>query len=200
MSMPRDLLIVALDVEGNRPVRSGEVSLALAGAELLALPESRAIRLEGDRIVPGDLTAPTDPLLKDAAASVVVTEPYESVDDWLWRRGEGLAATYRAAFESEGLVRKQGRRPFRGGHTVLVDSIPRRQAAEHWSAAEPVLRTLAEGIGITGETAGEAPVIEDDAAETVLAGVSGALQELEAERQRRSIEGAAFDNIWRSPE
>ncbi|MEU8791287.1 GPP34 family phosphoprotein [Streptomyces sp. NPDC048643] len=200
MSTPRDLLIVALDVEGNRPVRSGELSLALAGAELLDLSEAEAVHLDGDRMVPGGPTAPTDPLLKEAAAALVVAEPFESVGDWLWRRGGGLAATYMAAFESEGLVEKQGGRHFRGGHTVLVDSIPRRQAAERWSSAEPVLRTLAEGIGITGESAGEVPEIADDAAETVLAAVNGALQELEAERQRRSIEEAAYDNVWRSPE
>ncbi|MFD6918858.1 GPP34 family phosphoprotein [Streptomyces sp. NPDC059944] len=200
MSTPQDLLIVALDVEGTRPVRSGELSLALAGAELLDLSKSRAVHLDGDRMVPGDPTAPTDRLLKEAVASLVVAEPFESVGDWLWRRGRDLTVTYMAAFEAEGLVQKQGRRHFRGGHTALVDSIPRRRATERWSSGEPVLRTLAEGLGITGEPAGEFQEIADDAAETVLAAVNGALQELEAERQRRSIEEAAYDNVWRSPE
>ncbi|MEU5247025.1 GPP34 family phosphoprotein, partial [Streptomyces asoensis] len=38
-----------------------------------------------------------------------------------------------------------------------------------------------------------------DAVGTVLAAVGDAVTELEAVRQRRSIEDAAFDNIWRAP-
>lgn len=37
----------------------------------------------------------------------------------------------------------------------------------------------------------------DDTTATVLAAVNDALMELEAVRQRRAIEDAAFDNIWR---
>ena len=37
----------------------------------------------------------------------------------------------------------------------------------------------------------------DDAVTTVFAGVDDAVMELEAVRQRRAIEDAAFDNIWR---
>ncbi|MYX63583.1 GPP34 family phosphoprotein, partial [Streptomyces sp. SID8382] len=33
---------------------------------------------------------------------------------------------------------------------------------------------------------------------TVLAAVNDAVMELEAERQRRAIEEAAFDNVWRA--
>ena len=40
-------------------------------------------------------------------------------------------------------------------------------------------------------------VVADDAVETVLATVHDALMELEAVRQRRAIEKAAFDNVWR---
>ncbi len=39
----------------------------------------------------------------------------------------------------------------------------------------------------------------DEALVTVLAAVNDALTELEAVRQRRRIENAAFDNIWRAP-
>jgi len=39
----------------------------------------------------------------------------------------------------------------------------------------------------------------DDFLTTVLAAVHGAVTELEAVRQRRSVEDAAFDNIWRAP-
>lgn len=37
----------------------------------------------------------------------------------------------------------------------------------------------------------------DDAVTTVLAAVNDAVMELEAVRQRRSIENAAFANLWR---
>jgi hypothetical protein len=39
--------------------------------------------------------------------------------------------------------------------------------------------------------------VADDAVAIVLAVVNDALMELEAVRQRRAIEEAAFDNIWR---
>ncbi|MFJ5677458.1 hypothetical protein [Streptomyces sp. NPDC093097] len=39
--------------------------------------------------------------------------------------------------------------------------------------------------------------MDDNGIDTVLAAVNGALMELEAMRQRRAIEQAAFDNIWR---
>ncbi|WP_372346668.1 hypothetical protein [Streptomyces sp. KL116D] len=39
--------------------------------------------------------------------------------------------------------------------------------------------------------------LDDDATVTVLAAVGNAVMELEAVRQRRSVENAAFDNVWR---
>ncbi|MEV4443030.1 GPP34 family phosphoprotein, partial [Streptomyces sp. NPDC049577] len=39
--------------------------------------------------------------------------------------------------------------------------------------------------------------VDDEAVETVLAAVGDALMELQAVRQRRAVEDAAFDNIWR---
>jgi hypothetical protein len=89
-----------------------------------------------------------------------------------------------------------------GGRPQPVDSPARRAAADRWAAHEPVLTALAATLGIE-----EAPVaraaddeaLEDEALETVLAAVSGAVTELEAVRQRRRIEDAAFDNIWRAP-
>ncbi|MGW3664717.1 GPP34 family phosphoprotein [Streptomyces sp. NPDC005141] len=200
MTTPRDLLFVALDVEADRPVQGGELSLALAGAELLDLLQAPTIRLDAGRIVPGSLPTPADRLLVEAAASLVMSEPYELVDDWLWRRGDSLAGTYMAAAEAEGLVVEQGRKRFRDGQRVLVDSIPRRRAAERWASAEPVLVHLAGSLGIQDEQAGDLPEVADYAVETVLAAVNGALLELAAERQRRGIEEAAYDNIWRSTE
>ncbi|MGW4272902.1 GPP34 family phosphoprotein, partial [Streptomyces seoulensis] len=61
------------------------------------------------------------------------------------------------------------------------------------------LAGLAAALGIEPEGAGEIPVPEDEAAVTVLAAVNGAVTELEAVRQRRRIEDAAFQNIWRGP-
>ncbi|MFD6967659.1 GPP34 family phosphoprotein [Streptomyces sp. NPDC059949] len=196
MTTPRDLLIVAMDIAGSRPIGPGDLSLALAGAELIDLLESPTIRLDGGRIVPGHLPLPADRLLVEAAASLMMEEPYESVGDWLWRRGDSLAGTYMAALEAEGVVARQGGRPFRDGQRVLVASPSRQQAVERWESAEPVLAGLAEGLGIRGGT-GESPEVADYAVATVLAAVNDALLELEAERQKRGIEQAAFDNIWR---
>jgi hypothetical protein len=39
----------------------------------------------------------------------------------------------------------------------------------------------------------------DDATATVLAAVGDAVTQLEAVRQRRGVEKAAYDNIWRAP-
>ncbi|MGW0748782.1 GOLPH3/VPS74 family protein [Streptomyces sp. NPDC002587] len=202
MTTPRDLLIVALDAETGHPAEQGDLSLALAGAEIIDLLAVRAVGLDGEHIVPGPQPAPADRLLDEAAASLVREEPYESLDDWLWRRGQGLSATYRAALEAEGQLVRERRRsnPFRAGQPVLVDSPARRRATDRWTADEPVLAALAEAAGIRGERTGEAgegPEVTDDAVATVLAAVNDALLELETVRQRRAIDEAAFDNIWR---
>lgn len=201
MTTPRDLLFVALDVgQPSRPVELGELSLALAGAELIDLLSTPAGRLDGERIVPGDQLVPPDRLLEEAAASLVREEPFESVSDWLWRRGKSLAGKYLAALEAEGLVVRQNRH-FRTRQTVFVDSPSRRQAANRWASAEPVLVALGEGLGIRSEHQTEDPPDiaddADDAVVTVLAAVRDALLELEGVRQRRTVEDAAFDNIWR---
>ncbi|MFE4368588.1 GPP34 family phosphoprotein [Streptomyces sp. NPDC056835] len=199
MTTPRDLMITALDVAPSPPPVAGELSLALAGAELIDLLAAEAIRLEGDRIVPGHRPAIADRLLEQAADSLAREAPYEQVADWLWRRGRGLAAAYLAALETEGQLTRQRRRglPFRTGRTVLVDSPDRRLAGDRWTSNEPVLAALATAVGIRDQGTGEAASTPDDAVETVLVAVNEALLELEAVRQRRSIEQAAFDNIWR---
>ncbi|MFB7462572.1 GPP34 family phosphoprotein [Streptomyces sp. NPDC056224] len=198
MTTPRDLLIVALDAETGRPAEQGDLSLALAGAEIIDLLAVGAVGLDGEHIVPGPQPAPADRLLDEAAASLVREAPYESLDDWLWRRGHGLSAAYRAALEAEGQLVRERRRanPFRAGQPVLVDSPARRRATDRWTADEPVLAALSEAAGIRGERTGDAPEVTDDVA-TVLAAVNDALLELETVRQRRAIDEAAFDNIWR---
>jgi hypothetical protein len=195
MTTARDLAIVVLDVAADKPVEQGDLSLVLAGAEVLDLLDARALALDGDRILPLAPSPTGDRLLDEAAEALARQEPYESVEDWLWRRGRGLSAAYVDDLERAGLTaRSRGRRfPLRSGRTELVDSPDRRQAEERRTAGEPVLAALVSAAGIGDEPAGE---LADDAA-TVLAAVGDAVMELEAVRQRKVIEDAAFDNVWR---
>jgi hypothetical protein len=199
MTTPRDLLMITMDVPSSRPVEQGELSLALAGAELVDLIEAQVITLEDDRIVPGAQWTMGDRLLDGAVSSLVRQRPYESVDDWLWRRGRGLSAAYRADLEAEGGLTRPRHSwiPFRSGRTEPADSPDRNHAAERWTSGEPVLTVLAAAVGIHDESTEEAADLVEDAVLTVLAAVNDAVTELEAVRQRRSIEDAAFDNIWR---
>ncbi|MEV7447172.1 GPP34 family phosphoprotein [Streptomyces sp. NPDC091204] len=199
MTTPRDLLIIAMDAGSGSPVEQGELSLALAGAEVIDLLAVEAVRLDGDHIVPGDQSAQADRLLEQAAASLVREEPYESVTDWLWRRGRGLSVAYQAELEADGQLVRQRRQgiSFRAGQLVLADSPARRRAADRWAADEPVLTTLAGAVGVGGKPTEDVQDVADDDVATVLAAVSDALVELASVRQRRAIEDAAFDNIWR---
>ncbi|MFF3321954.1 GPP34 family phosphoprotein [Streptomyces sp. NPDC002889] len=199
MTTPRDLMIVSMDMASSRPVEPGNLSLALAAAEVIDLLGAEAIGLDGDHIVPSHVPAMDDPLLDEAASSLAREAPYVSVGDWLWRRGRGLSAAYLAALEGEGQVTRQRRRPWglRAGRMVVVDSPARRRASDRWASDEPVLAALAAALGIREERTGDFQGVDDDAVSTVLAAVNDALTELEAERQRRGIENAAFDNIWR---
>lgn len=200
MTTPQDLLIVALDGKLRPPLATGGLSLSLAAAELIDLLKAPTIRLDGDRIVPGHPGEPTDRLLTEAAASFVMDEPYELVSDWLWRRGKSLAETYAAALEAQGTILRKHGRLFRGGRRFLADSPSRHRATTRWAQAEPVLLALAESLGIGRDQTEEPSEITDYAVQTVLASVRTALEELEAERQRRALEQAAFDNIWRTLE
>ncbi|GAA2327715.1 GOLPH3/VPS74 family protein [Streptomyces violaceusniger] len=199
MTTPRDLLIVTLDVAPIRPLERGDLSLALAGAELIDLLGAETLTIEDERIVPG-LCPPTgDRLLDEAAASLVRQPPHEPVGEWLWRRGRGLSSAYLDALEEAGQItrRRHGWLPLRAGQAVPVDSPARRHATDRWASDEPVLATLAAAIGIREEPAEDAAGTAGDATVTVLAAVNDAVMELEAERQRRAIEEAAFDNVWR---
>jgi hypothetical protein len=90
MTTAQDLLFVTLDATSESPVESGDLSLALAGAELVDLLGDGTVTLDGELIVPGLAQAPADRLLSDAATALVRQRPFERVEDWLWRRGEGL--------------------------------------------------------------------------------------------------------------
>ncbi|WP_406263563.1 GPP34 family phosphoprotein [Streptomyces sp. NBC_00191] len=200
MTTPRDLLIIAMDRASGRPVEQGDLSLALAGAEVIDLLGAEAVRLDDDHLVPSLRPAIADRLLDEAASSIAVEAPYESVDDWLWRRGRGLSAAYLASLEAEGQLTQPRRHrwmPSRNSATELLDSAARRQAEERWSSGDPVLAALAAAVGIRDEGTADLPSVSDDAVATVLAAVHDAVRELDGERQRRVIEDAAFDNIWR---
>ncbi|MFD3918600.1 GPP34 family phosphoprotein [Streptomyces sp. NPDC058595] len=209
MTTPRDLLITTLEVASSRLPEQGDLSLALAGGELIDLLNARAAALDGDRIVPDESGAVDDRLLNEASAALARQAPYESVEDWLWRRGRGLAAVYLMALKSDGQITRRRRSrwaPFGGGRTVLTDTPARRSARERWESNEPVLGSLGATIRIRerehprdqeDQQADSPPDVADEAVESVLAAVHNAVRDLEAERQRRSIEDAAFDNIWR---
>lgn len=51
MTTPRDLMFVALDPASGLPPGQGELSLGLAGAELIDLVDAGAAELDGDHIV-----------------------------------------------------------------------------------------------------------------------------------------------------
>ncbi|MGV9403820.1 GPP34 family phosphoprotein [Streptomyces sp. NPDC003667] len=200
MTTARDLFIVGTDVPGDRPVEQGDLSLALAGAELVDLLGARAATLQGDRVVPGPPMTLGDRMLDEAGSALVRQEPYEKVDDWLWRRGEGLASAYFDVLDTEGQLTGEPRPwfPRRPRGAAAADTAARRQATDRWESREPVLSTLAASLGIQGgERAGED--FTDEPVVAVLAAVGDALTELTAVRQRREIENAAFDNIWRAP-
>jgi hypothetical protein len=200
MTTPRDLLITTMDLAASRAPERGDLSLALAGAELIDLLDAQAVTLAGDHIVPSDRRVMADRMLDEAASSLARQAPYDSVDTWLWRRGRGLSEAYLAVLEAEGqLSRRRHHRwmLFQPPRTVLVDSPARRHAANRYASDEPVLAALAAAAGIGDELTEESPSVADEAVATVLAAVQDAVRDLEAERQRRAIDEAAFDNIWR---
>ncbi len=134
-------------------------------------------------------------------AGLVRQPPYERIEDWLWRRGRDLSSVYRTALEEDGeLTRKRsGRSPFGPERVEPVDTPARRRAADRWEAGDPVLAVLASAVGIGDGRTDEQPGLDDEAVTTVVAAVHDAVMELEAVRQRRTIENAAFANLWRGP-
>ncbi|MYT73567.1 MULTISPECIES: GPP34 family phosphoprotein [unclassified Streptomyces] len=198
MTTARDLALVALDAAQGRDVEQGDLSLALAGAEAIDLVGAGALALTEDRLVPGPPTRTGDRLLDEAAAALVRDEPFETVEDWLWRRGNGLAAAYVEELESAGPgTRGRGRRKPLLGRRVDVDPEARARAEERRASGDPVLAVLVAAAGAADEDPEADREIGDDAVTAVLAAVGNAVMELEAVRQRKEIEDAAFDNVWR---
>ncbi|MFD9002458.1 GPP34 family phosphoprotein [Streptomyces sp. NPDC059582] len=199
MTTATDLMIVTMDVRSARPAEPGDLSLALAGAEAIDLIGAEVLTLRGDHLLPGLQPALGDGLLDEAASSLVRQEPYESIEDWLWRRGRGLSRAYLAALEKDGGIttRRRGWNPLRTTEPALVDSPARSHAADRWHAGDPVLAALAAAVGITDQPAADSLDAVSDPVVTVLAAVNDAVMELEAVRQRQAVENAAFDNVWR---
>ncbi|MFJ8970822.1 MULTISPECIES: GPP34 family phosphoprotein [Streptomyces] len=202
MTTAKDLFIIAMDPEPDHAVGQGDLSLALAGAELLDLIGAGVITVDGDLIVPGGSPAPDDRLLGEAAARIAGQPPYERIEDWLWRRGRDLAATYQDALEEDGELtqKRSGRLPFGPRRVELVDTPGHRRAVARREEGEPVLAALASAVGIDGGPSGDdEPRLDDGTVTTVVATVHEAVMELEAVRQRRTIENTAFANVWRGP-
>lgn len=199
MTTARDLALVILSLPPDATVERGDLSLALAGAEAIDLLEAGALTLDGDRMVPGPEPATGDRLLDEAATALVGREPYETVEDWLWRRGSGLAGVYAKELEGAGLLapsKGRGLRP-RTSRSAPADTPERRRAAERQASGEPVLAALTSvlTIGDTPPDHHENP--DGDAITKVVGAVGDAVTELRAVRLRRDVEDAAFDNIWR---
>lgn len=199
MTTARDLALVVLGLPPDEPVEQGDLALALAGAEAIDLLDNGALTLDGDCMVPGPRTATGDPLLDRAAASLVRREPYETVENWLWRRGSKLAAAYVDHLERTGLVRHPPGHGFRlrTARTAPAESPERGRAEERRKSGEPVLAALIAELGIGNDLPEARESLVGDAVETVLAAVGDAVTQLEAVRLRQDVENAAFDNIWR---
>ncbi|MFE3408072.1 GPP34 family phosphoprotein [Streptomyces mirabilis] len=199
MTTARDLALITLGMPTDLPVAQGDLSLALAGAEAVDLLENGALSLDGDRMVAGPRVATSDRLLDQVDASLTRREPYETVDDWLWRRGSELAAAYVDDLERAGLVTHPRGHWFWLGSArpVLADSQARRGAEERRLSGDPVLAALLAAAGIGADPAEAYESLDADAVTTALAAVGGAVTQLEAVRLRHDIENAAFDNVWR---
>lgn len=202
MTTAKDLFIIAMDPVPEHTVGQGDLSLALAGAELLDLIGAGTVTVDGDLIVPGGPSTPDDRLLGEAAALITRQPPHERIEDWLWRRGRDLSATYQDALEKDGELtqKRSGRLPFGPRRVEPVDTPGRRRAIARREEGEPVLAALASAVGIGGGRSGDdEPRIDDETVTTVVATVHEAVMELEAVRQRRTIENTAFANVWRGP-
>ncbi|UWE09906.1 GOLPH3/VPS74 family protein [Actinacidiphila bryophytorum] len=187
MTTARDLLFVAMDMPSTRTLERGDLSLALAGAELIDLLGLGAATLDGEFVLPTGVSDTADPQLGQAAAALAPVADGETVEDWLWRRGRGLSDTYLAALEADGLLGREERRRFlvlRTSRMVLADSPGRRRASHRWAADEPVLLALADAVGISGPPPLPEPGPGPGA--TVVAAVRHAVDELAAERRRRA--------------
>ncbi|MEU6290961.1 GPP34 family phosphoprotein [Streptomyces sp. NPDC046988] len=201
MSTARELTLIVVGLPADRAVEPGDLSLALAGAEAADLLAGGRLALDGDRLVPGDGPASDARLLEEAFAALVRRQPRETVEHWLWRRGEGLAEAYATDLRRAGLLvhpHRHGLR-LRSAAVEPADSPEYRRARDRLVSGEPVLAGLLALLtaGETTADSGGGSPAPDDSVSTVLAAVGNAVTELEAARLRRDVEEAGFDNIWR---
>ncbi|MFJ8856621.1 GPP34 family phosphoprotein, partial [Streptomyces sp. NPDC102437] len=105
------------------------------------------------------------------------------------------------ALEENGELKPQrsGRLSFGSERLEPADTPARHHAADRWKEKEPVLAALASVVGIDDERSDDETGLDDEAVTTVVAAIHDAVMELEAVRQRRTIENAAFANLWRGP-
>ncbi|MGW7612502.1 GOLPH3/VPS74 family protein [Streptomyces sp. NPDC054766] len=199
MTTAKDLFIIAMDLK--HPVGQGDLSLALAGAELIDLIGAGAVAVDADHIVPGGPPPLGDRILGEAAAGLTRQAPYERIEDWLWRRGRDLSAAYQADLEENGELKPQrsSRLSFGSESLEPVDTPARRRAVDRWEEQEPVLTALVAVLSIDDEPSDDETGLDDEAVTMVVAAVHDVVMELEAVRQRRTIENAAFANLWRGP-
>ncbi|MFD7434380.1 GPP34 family phosphoprotein [Streptomyces sp. NPDC059861] len=183
MTTPQDLLIVTLNIPSSHDLGQGDLSLALAGAEVLDLVAAGALTLEGDRLVPGAERATGDRLLDEAEAALVRQQPYETIEEWLWRRGRGLAEAYVAALEAETPTADAGRRHWLRRRSepapAAIDSPSRHHANERWADQEPVLVGLANSLGIgerSGNGANDTGATDDAASDDVTTDPAGTVE------------------------
>lgn len=198
MTTSCDLLLVVMDSASTTQVESGDLSLALAGAELIDLAADGCVRLAGNRVLPGSGHNRPDGLLGGAVSAMVREAPFETVEEWLWRRGRGLSWRYVDALEADGLLIRPHRHRllFKGEGRTLADSPLRRTALRRWESGDPVLVRLAHSLGIDRGQPGRPPAPVDDSADAVVAAVDRALAELADERDKREhrLEDAAAEN------
>ncbi|MBU7600391.1 GPP34 family phosphoprotein [Streptomyces sp. P38-E01] len=193
----KDLFIIAMDPA--HAVGQGDLSLALAGAELIDLLDAGTVEVRDDRVVPASRPEPDDRLLRDAAAEIARQTPHERIEDWLWRRGSELSAAYQSALEEDGELthRRDGRLPFGPDRMETVDSTPaHRRAADRWQEEEPVLVALASALGI-GEQSDEEPTVDGPTGEEP-ADVGPAEREL-SDGERTAVEASGAEPVATEP-
>ncbi len=122
-------------------------------------------------------------MLDGALASLVREAPYETVGEWLWRRGDGLAARYAEGTE---LHRARQRSDPRGPVVAVLAAVLGAQDAEDIEDIED------------GEGSDRADGPGGEAVTTVPAAVGRAVTDLRAARLRRSVEATAFADVWRA--
>ncbi|MFF0305670.1 GPP34 family phosphoprotein [Streptomyces sp. NPDC004562] len=192
-------LAVLAATEGTGPrLEPGDLSLALAGAELVDLVGLRAVLLHAGRVLPAASPRIKDAVLFEAASGIVREPPYETVEQWLWRRGRDLAARYWRALQAataDGAPAGSSRHPFRRPRPLTAAPAGGR-GIDRRRDGPPVLAALAAAARIAEATDETLAELDPDEA-AVVGAVHQAITQLAAERHRRSLGGAGFGTVPR---